>query len=709
MLVLPRLLFRLMFFVLPLVGLIVDLHAAERTLALEVEIANERGGTAQLFYDIGQPSSQHDSVRLPLPASSELQRVRFPLPAEPIKLLRLDPSDEPCVVRIGHIRLLTGQGEVLKEFGPEHLRPMWQIQDISVEDGIATVRSLATANDPMLLIDEPVQAEVHRWLGRATVRAPAVLLLGGIVAVLLFVAVAGAVRAAIGREPSSPALFPRARLLVFGGVFLVVAGARLAWLKDYSSPLPFWDEWEADALYLLIPLQGQFLDWNALFIPQAEHRIVVTRLITLVGTIVNGEWDPRIGMVASATMFAAAIGLVATLAMRAGAVIGGFVALALAALAALPFDVSNVFWGGQSQMYALVLLAVCTLALASAPDIHRFICIAAAAAAIVSLGTMGTGFVAPGIAAAICAVRWLREKTQKRRLAGLAAIFAVISVAGLLFSANSRRHAPNYADSLAEFWSAFEGFAAWPMPSGSIGLLVQWSPWLVQCFLVARRREHTALDWFAVGVGAWALINAAGLSFGRPDLAPPTDPRHFTALFANALALLTNAAALTATAVSTHRAWFSLAPAAAALVGIIAMAQIDVRGFHSAQAQAFWRDARDQVVLPFLWSGDRELLRDLPFDGRCPYWNSAVLAHYLESPLLQPLLPFKLRKALALRPEAPLTAPEPGTVTLAARTLMKSGLSLAALGAVLLGAGCYSLGRSPSRNPTADQLTRADP
>ncbi len=69
--------------------------------------------------------------------------------------------------------------------------------------------------------------------------------------------------------------------LAAAGAFLAVFGCRLAWLKVYSRPMPYWDEWEMSGLNLLMPLRGHFLDWQALFMPHSEHRTLVSRLIVL--------------------------------------------------------------------------------------------------------------------------------------------------------------------------------------------------------------------------------------------------------------------------------------------------------------------------------------------------------------------------------------------------------------------------------------------
>jgi len=67
-------------------------------------------------------------------------------------------------------------------------------------------------------------------------------------------------------------------------------------------------------------------------------------------------------IVGPGTVTALAVLLAALLAT--GTRLGAIAALTLAA--ALPYDGRNLLWGGQTQMYAVVLLTVCTLALASA-------------------------------------------------------------------------------------------------------------------------------------------------------------------------------------------------------------------------------------------------------------------------------------------------------------------------------------------------------
>jgi hypothetical protein len=106
-------------------------------------------------------------------------------------------------------------------------------------------------------------------------------------------------------------------------------------------------------------------------------------------------------------------------------------------------------------------------------------------------------------------------------------------------------------------------------------------------------------------------------------------------------------------------------------------------------ARAYWQQqsSYDDLIRPYLRTGNRALLYDLP-PARLPYWNGAELAAQLDSPLMQPWLPAVLRQSLVDRPGSGFRgAQEPGGVTMACRALMKAGVYLAAAGLILLAAG----------------------
>ncbi|WP_374502038.1 hypothetical protein, partial [Zoogloea sp.] len=226
---------------------------------LEVEAANPEGGTGHLFYDVGQWYNGRHSVRVDMSPGTTLQTYRFVIPPRPIKHLRFDPVDGAGVVFIGQMRLLTAEGRLIASAGPDRLIGMNAIERLSVEHGVARVET--SSNDPMLLIAAPMHEQTVRALGRSTVGPGTLFLLAGLVAALAAVSFFAALRSVT--TPVAAGMFLRRRvhlLTVFTGTFLLVLGARLSWLKHYSRPMPFWDEWKAGAIDLIIPLRGGFLD-----------------------------------------------------------------------------------------------------------------------------------------------------------------------------------------------------------------------------------------------------------------------------------------------------------------------------------------------------------------------------------------------------------------------------------------------------------------
>lgn len=679
---------------------------------LEIEAANPQGGTGHLFYDVGQWYNGRHSVRVEMPPGTSLQTYRFAIPPRPIKHLRFDPADGAAVVFIGQMRLLTAEGRLLATAGPERLVSMNAIDRLSIENGVARVET--SSNDPMLLIAAPMHEQTVRALGRATVGPATLFLLAGLVAALAAVSFFAALRSVTTPVAAGTFLRQRIHLLtVFAGTFLLMLGARLSWLKSYSRPMPFWDEWKAGAIDLIIPLRGGFLDWEALFIPQSEHRILITRLVTLVGSLCNGEWDPRVGMTVSAFFFAGALALVCTGVARTGTRTACFLAIVLAGWNCLPFDPNNLLWGDQSQMYALNFFAVCVLCIASTEHPRFSTVLAAGAASALSLVTMGAGFVAPGVGALLCLWRYAKGRrlpdqagSDSGRLVVMGMVFAVAAGAGLFLYRQAPFQSDTYARTATAFLHALKGRAAWPFPPHAWLVWVVWFPWITTCVLALRDRQAAPHTFFALSLGAWTLVGLAGLAHGRPTDLPPFDSKYYTLM---SFAVVVSTLAAATLSLQRSRPWIlTWVCLACALATTVAMVPVGRRGIHESYGQFLSRSAHDNVVRPFLASGDPTTLRATPF-YQLPYWNGAELADLLDTPLLQPWLPAVLRNALAQRPGSTLQAGQtPGPVTLAARTLMKCGLGLAVAGA---GALLWGLRFSlvpvrllhPGESPAADR------
>lgn len=654
------------------------LAAAERPqrFFLEADIALARGGEARVFFDFGD-GIWETSPAGRIAASPTPQTVRLELSNRPLRALRFDPVEDEQPALITGLRLVNDRGELMQRIELRDLRPMEQIKSLAPEG--SGVRVVPSGPDPRLQLDfPPLQKRMHDAMRRPTVTRGIVLGLA-----LALASIIGATAVTAWRVAGTSSF---ARL---GGVaiFLLVLGARLTQLDWFSRAVPFWDEWEGDALYILIPFQGGFLDWGALFMTQWEHRILLTRIVTLAGTALNGEWDVRVAMTVSAFLYAATVAGLGTTLLAPRRWPGLIAAGLLAACAALPFDFNNLLWGGQTQMYGLAFFVVGLGTLAAAPHITAEIALVAFLGSTASLFTMGAGLVAPGCAVGVCLVRAAFEPAQRQRLAGLAGLFFIVALAGVWLHSSSRQHAPLYATSAAQYGKAFLGMLSWPLPAhvGCAALL--WLPWIVNGVQILRRREATALEWVAVGLGCWGLVNAAALGYARPYEGPPFDSRFFTPFSLGVCGSIGASVALLLRAASPRRRVLWWLPLGAAGAGLLVLG---VRGVHGARDSRESHAEFDRRIRRMLSTGDRTPVVEKP-----PAFTGQTVADRLESPLLQPILSAPHRRALAERSGnlASAAAITGGPVTVIVRTMMKVGPVVFLLGLIGLGAAAWRLRR----------------
>ena len=147
-------------------------------------------------------------------------------------------------------------------------------------------------------------------------------------------------------------------------LLLLVAGTRLVLAAAYASPVPFWDQWDAEGANLLAPWLDGTLPASRWFDAHNEHRVLWTRLLTLGLFEANGgQWDNLVAALANcvfpgllaALLYAGLHGGLASRSTRAVLFVG------LMLLGVLPFGWENLVVGFQSQFFLMVLIAAAAI------------------------------------------------------------------------------------------------------------------------------------------------------------------------------------------------------------------------------------------------------------------------------------------------------------------------------------------------------------
>jgi hypothetical protein len=143
-----------------------------------------------------------------------------------------------------------------------------------------------------------------------------------------------------------------------GCCFLVVVGFRLFLIHRFGASIGWGDDIDGIAHRLLGPWQRGALEWPALFVPHnGDHVMVATRLWEILWYVLNGEWDPKLVMMAKTPIFAAAMVILTHLLTRGLERRRYTCAAVLTVLFAFPFNYHNLLWAFQSQFDFFLLTA----------------------------------------------------------------------------------------------------------------------------------------------------------------------------------------------------------------------------------------------------------------------------------------------------------------------------------------------------------------
>lgn len=290
---------------------------------------------------------------------------------------------------------------------------------------------------------------------------------------------------------------------------LLVVGARLTVFAYAGSPLPYYDQWlaEFNNLYLGI-FTGQ--NFAALFDYHNEHWIVTTKLLSLLGFLLNGYWDVSFLIMCSALVRAAtAVWTLRLIATPGDRRLQGALWIVCAGFFALPFSGYNLLSGMQVSFFladAALLWSLHTLKhwRRAGPD------------GLALLVGMVAGVASMGSAIAIPAATLITHLAQKRARPGFwpawsATVVIAASYTWIRVSAHAARAENSWEEAL-HFWLQI---LAWPSGLAAIGILVTGGA--VGILFRQRRTDGPADEAAAtlLGLGVYAAANAALLAVAR--------------------------------------------------------------------------------------------------------------------------------------------------------------------------------------------------
>lgn len=298
-------------------------------------------------------------------------------------------------------------------------------------------------------------------------------------------------------------------------LFLVVVGAKLWLIQGYASQVPYYDQW-VEANHFFKPWLDGHLTWDDWIASHNGHRIFFTRLLDLAGVALNGEWDPGLQLTINALLHASFIcGLVYCLWVFSGRQDQSLLCLLLVPFFALPVAAENTLWGFQSQFYFLIGFAIVTMAGLGFHPPGSPGWLLGLVAAVLSLFTMGSGFLASLAVAGLQLLRMLRQRRLSRDPVITAGAGLAVCAVGVVLGARAGVPSPHSPGTVL---ATLAWTLAWPFENKPTLLLFTCLPLALTLLQYCRGGfQNARAPEFLLTLGLWGFLQSAALAYARTD------------------------------------------------------------------------------------------------------------------------------------------------------------------------------------------------
>lgn len=498
-------------------------------------------------------------------------------------------------------------------------------------------------------------------------------------------------------------------------LFFIVAGLKWAIVARFGSAMPDWDQWDAEALKLFVPWFEHDHFVARLFEPHNEHRIVLTKLQNLAVTLLNGQWDSRLECVGNAVVHSALavafwlvartwIGVAPALggtdgagrleadatsparghrpaeplphACRTPALFDAALFLLTALLFGLPLAWQNILGGFHSQQYWLLGLSFAALVVLPFARPWTAAWWGGAAAAVLALFTMGSGFLVSVVILALVTWRAMRRETTWRAAVPALALVAVLTAVGMVTRVEVYYHEQLKAKTAHDFVFFILRSLEWPIMNHDWVGLVMWAPWAMILWRTVQPRgpAGTRSGLSLLALGAWVLVQIVATAYARGAGAEYPAVRYMDTLALGTLANGIAMAWLFANAARKRNARVGLATLAVAWLAVlgIGFSQLIERNiFHELPDTRSYYVKAEQHMLGYLSTNDPAHLAfpDIPFP------SAEGLIERLRHECLRRMMPAEVRPSLAVVSASNTGFRENQASALALETAPRNGLS----------------------------------
>jgi hypothetical protein len=300
------------------------------------------------------------------------------------------------------------------------------------------------------------------------------------------------------------------------GLSLLLCASRLAIIAMVGNITPFWDEWGNISYLITTFLDHQKFDISALFASHNEHRIFVSRLISLGVFFVSGDtWSQLLEMSISAGLY----GFIAYLLFSAFKFEKNIIPLLICfVFLAIPFGTQNLLAGFQTAYFSTVIFTLILIYIISHLKLNIYIFIITCLLAACAFFSTAGGIISSFVAAIIVFGRALQLSRPSWMI--YACLFVLISIIEFIFTPRVSDNNTFQPKNIEHFILVAQYLTAWPLPYSFF-----WVPLLIFVLWISIQKiNFDQRSWFILGLFLWSGAEIILIAISRGQMA--ASPRY---------------------------------------------------------------------------------------------------------------------------------------------------------------------------------------
>jgi hypothetical protein len=431
-------------------------------------------------------------------------------------------------------------------------------------------------------------------------------------------------------------------------VALVIFGLRLWLIYHFGSSVPFWDQWGAQGEGFFLPWLDNTLTLNSLVEPHNEHRILLTRLLTLLLFFLNeSQWFPLLEIVVNALLSTlTAILTFLILKQILGESLQNRILLMILLLWVVPYGWENMLAGFHSCWYLMILLTLIGLWGALLHDNWTWQWWSGIVSAFLAFFNLASGFFV--LLVFIVIKLYLIMVDTKNRRSHLPTLLVSIPLAIIcvLLIEVPPHHPGLTASNFSEFVQDLGNTLAWPWIHYPWLSLVIYLPFFALIFrLLWLRYLPSPAEIFTLALGGWVILQAASMAYARSRSGVAPGVRYLDVLSWGIIVNFLAFYCLHQTEYGFYnriKPYFNQFAKLWLMLVVFGIGVLFVKySWPSLQYQNFVHEKQLNNTREFIRTGQLSVLKNKPY-LHVPYPHAEYLAKLLSNPQMRNILPHSL-------------------------------------------------------------------